>query len=539
MISLLLESIVEKKNLYIKKNSSLRDLIDLMNKNQKGVVVVLDGKRPVGILTERDLIEILFNEVDLDERADKYTRKTLITTKGDRTIGHALNLMLENNIRRMIVVDDENNFLGIITQKDMLRHLEEDFYRSTIRVKQILEKLRLLVSASPDNTLHEVLKRMFKNKISAVPIVEGGKAVGIITEKDIIKLAGKRVSLEKNVSRYMSRPVITSGLETPLVAVVKVMNDSIIRRVVIEDKAGSAIGIVTIRDVLKSLEGDYSEFLERKLKHAKDVLNLLPEMLIEVSDTGKEHLVIWANEKAINRFGKKILDRPITEFIPAKTWEKVYSILYKSHKIEDVRFKKNDEVYELSGFFIKTDGKLERGRTHLIVMDITEDIKLSTTDPLTGLYNRRFTNEVLMKEIERSKRLNKKFSIVICDLDDFKRLNDNYGHLSGDEVLRSIAKLMTENTRKLDIVGRYGGEEFVIIMPETARGISFHVSDRLRDKIEHKEITLSKRRKVKITASFGIATIPEDGMSPDDLLITADDRLYKAKREGKNKVVSG
>src|SRR5271169_4734162 len=145
MISLLLENIVEKKDLYVRHNSSLRALIELMNKNGKGVVVVIDGKKPVGILTERDVIEILFNGVDLNDKAVAYTRKNLITARGGRTIGHALNLMLENNIRRMVVVDDENNFIGVITQKDMLKYLEEDFYRSHIKVKNISAKLRPLI----------------------------------------------------------------------------------------------------------------------------------------------------------------------------------------------------------------------------------------------------------------------------------------------------------------------------------------------------------------------------------------------------------
>lgn len=537
MISLLLKDIAEKKNLYIQNNASLRKSVELMNKNQKGVVVVLDGQKPAGILTERDIIVFLHNEISLSENAREYARKPLITTRGDRTIGYALNLMIENNIRRVVVVDESGNFMGVVTQKDMLRHLEDDFYLSAIKVKHIRESLKPLISVDPADFLREILDRMVKNKISAVPVVKDKKAVGIITEKDILRLAGRRVSLKSPVVKHMSKPVITAMLDTALVDVVKKMNRNNIRRVVIRNRERTALGIVTIRDVLKNLEGDYSKFLERKLKHTKDILNLLPEMLIEVADTRKEQLIIWANEKVMKRFGKRIIDKRITEFIPPNTWEKIYGALLKSGKIENIKYKKDEGIYELSGFFIRTEGRVEKGRVQLIVRDITEEIKMSVTDPLTSLYNRRFINEFLIKELERSKRLRKHFSIAIVDLDDFKKLNDTYGHLAGDIVLKAVSGLMTAGTRKVDLAGRYGGEEFVIIMPETAKNTALQAADRLRAKIENETIPISKRRKVKITASFGIATFPEDGASTDDLLITADDRLYKAKREGKNRVV--
>jgi diguanylate cyclase (GGDEF)-like protein len=472
----------------------------------------------------------------LNDRIDKYARKKLISTRGDRTIGYALNLTIENNIRRVIVTDENDNFLGIITQQDLLKYLEDDFYRSTIKVKHILEKLGYLISVSPDESLKRVLKKMVEHKISAVCVVKNDIAVGIITEKDILKLAGRNVSLEGRVGRYMSCPPITADLETELTDIVKTMNERNIRRVIIVNNEGLAVNMVTIRDVLRNLEGDYNKFLERKLKSAKDVLNLLPEMMIEVTDTGKEQLIIWANEKVLNKFGREILDKPVTDFIPAESWERIRNTMGKVSKIENIKLKKGNEIYELSGFFISTDGKIERGRYQLIMRDITEEVQLSTTDPLTTTYNRRFINEFLMKEIERSKRTKKQFSVVICDIDNFKQINDSYGHLSGDVVLKSFTQVLTRTLRNLDVVGRYGGDEFVIILPETSNEIARHVIDRLRLKIEELEISIPKNSKVKVTASFGISTFPDDGISSDDLLVVTDERLYKAKSYGKNKI---
>ncbi len=538
MISLFLKDVAEKRNLHVKDDVSLKTLIELMNKNQQGVIVLLDGNKPTGILTERDIAEIVFNGVSLDDMAGKYAHKEVITTRGDRSIGYGLNLMIENNIRRIVVISKKGDFVGVVTQKNMLRHLEEDFYRATIRVKHILERSINLISVKPEEPIYEALRKIVQNKISAVPVIHNKKAVGVITEKDIIELARKNVSLKSEVNKFIIRQAVTVSLDTTLVDVVKTMNNNNIRRVVVEDSKGAVVGMITLRDVLKNLEGGYSDFLEMKLKYTKEILNLLPEMLLEVSDTGKEHLIIWANEKFLNKHSRKVIDRPITSFIPVKTWEKIYNNLLRSSKIEEVRFKKGKDVYEVSGFFIKTDGKLEKGRIHLIARDITDDIRLLTTDTLTGIYNRRFINEFLINEIERSKRMNKRFSIAMLDIDDFKKLNDTYGHMAGDAVLKFMSNLIAESLRKSDIVGRYGGEEFIIIMPETDMKVSGLVSERVRKKIEDGAIPLSKKKSVNITASFGIASFPDDGISSDDLLITADDRLYKAKKEGKNKVCS-
>lgn len=536
MINLLLKDIAQRENFCVRSNASLRDLVELMNINQKGVVVVLQDDRPVGILTERDIVEILFREICLDEKVEKHAKKNLVTTRGDRTIGYAMNLMIDNNIRRIIVTGDTNRFEGIVTHQDLLKYLEEDFYRMSVKVRHILRKTGVLSGVTPDAPLNHVLESMVENGVCAVPVIKDKTAVGIITEKDILKLAFNRVSLESRAEEHMSSPVHTASLDTPVVEVVEVMNYRNIRRMVIVNREGHAINIVNVRDVIENMEGDYSRFLERKLNHAKEILNLLPEMLIEVTDTGTEQIIIWANDKIIDWFGREILGRPVDEFIPKEHWDIIYRTLHKVNKIEDMKLKKDGKIYELSGFFIRTDGTMENGRFQLMMRDITEDVRLSTIDPLTNIYNKRFMNGFLLKEIERSRRLEKQFSLVICDMDDFKWVNDTYGHLSGDMVIQSFAHVLKDTIRTLDVVGRYGGDEFIIILPETSAESAYGIINRLRMQIEGMEIMVVKNEKVKITASFGIATFPEDGMSSDDLIIASDERLYKAKNIGKNKI---
>ncbi len=507
-----------------------------MNRNQKGVVVILDDDSPLGILTERDIVEIVHRGADLDDAAGKYLKKNLVTTRGDRTIGYALNLALENNIRRVIVTDKSRKFLGIVTLQDLLKYIEEDFYRLTIKVKHIQKKEKLLVSMSPDEKVGNALRQLAENRISAIPIIDDGTPIGIITEKDILRLISERVSLETRVSRCMSSPVDIATPDTPLVEVVEVMNYKNIRRIVVVDNNGSAVGIITIRDVMENLESDYSQFLEKKLHSAKEILNLLPEMLIEVTDTEKDQLIVWANDKVINHFGADIIDSPVTRLFPKEQWKKLYKRVLKFNKIEHYKVKIDEKFFELSGFFVKIFSSSEKGRLHIIMRDITEDIKLSTIDPLTNIYNRRFVNGFMIKEVEKCKRLKKQFSIVISDVDEFKFINDNYGHLSGDMILKSLAHLITDTLRSMDVAGRYGGDEFMIILPAADSSVAASVVERLRNNIASAKFPIIKDRTVDVCVSFGIATFPEDAVSIDDLLIKADERLYKDKARRKSQV---
>lgn len=530
-----LMDMVKADNLSVQADSPLRVLIRLMRKNGKGVIAILKGTEPVGILTERDVVGILYNQTNLEERAGRWTKKPVIAARGDRTIGHALSLMIENTIRWLVVVDEANRFLGVVTQQDLMNQLEEDFYRYSLRVRHLMDKLQELVTGSRTDTLNTILKKMVLHKISAIPIVENGVAVGIITEKDIVKLADREVSLAGTVALYMSSPVITADLDTPLINIVKEINIRGIQRVVITDLSGCATGVITNSDLMRNVELDYNEFLERKFKYTKEVLNLLPEMLIEVIDTGANQLVVWANEKALGRFGNEIIDKEVSEFIPDETWRKMFNALTQDGKIEDVRFKKDNSIFEFSGFYMHLDKTEQKGRMQLILRDITEEVMLATTDTLTSMYNRRYMNEFLSKEVERCKRRKTNFGIALADVDDFKRVNDTYGHAAGDLVLQKIAGYMTENMRQYDIVGRYGGEEFLLIMPEVDKYNSLQVAERVREAVNAQEIELPNGQRLSVTLSLGIAAFEEDGISPDDLLIKADERLYKAKRTGKNR----
>lgn len=158
--------------------------------------------------------------------------------------------------------------------------------------------------------------------------------------------------------------------------------------------------------------------------------------------------------------------------------------------------------------------------------------ELAIRDSLTGLYNRRRVHERLVDELTRAKRTGRPFTVALADLDRFKRINDEHGHQVGDQVLRVFAEEVRGRLRGSDIVGRYGGEEFLIVLPETAREAAIHLLDEIRMRTSREREGLPA-----FTVSIGVAEYPEDGSTCEALIGVADKRLYAAKRLGRNRVV--
>jgi len=162
--------------------------------------------------------------------------------------------------------------------------------------------------------------------------------------------------------------------------------------------------------------------------------------------------------------------------------------------------------------------------------------KLAITDGLTGVFVRRYFLEMLKEEFERSLRHQFKLSFVMIDLDHFKECNDAFGHLVGDVVLREVAKALKQNVREIDLLGRYGGEEFSLLLPETDKDSAYLVAERLRWAVADQTFRAYDEM-LKITISAGVSTFPDDGSTSMDLIEAADKALYKAKTQGRNRVV--
>lgn len=163
---------------------------------------------------------------------------------------------------------------------------------------------------------------------------------------------------------------------------------------------------------------------------------------------------------------------------------------------------------------------------------------LSTTDSLTGLLNRRALNDKLGHEIERASRYNNDLSLIICDVDLFKHINDTYGHTAGDRALTAVSEVLRQTLRKADILGRYGGDEFMIILPETSHAGALSLAEKVRSAVEGLELDLPGNKRTLLTLSIGVASccMPEDSL--DTIVSLADAALYRSKEAGRNTISS-
>jgi two-component system, cell cycle response regulator len=162
----------------------------------------------------------------------------------------------------------------------------------------------------------------------------------------------------------------------------------------------------------------------------------------------------------------------------------------------------------------------------------------ATRDRLTGLYNRAYVEGRAAEELARSSRYGRSFTVAMIDVDFFKKFNDTFGHAAGDHVLRTVAQRLGLAVRGTDLVGRWGGEEFVVLFPETTAGEAATRLDRFREALAEQEAEFAGRHLGRITVSAGIASWPSDGTEVAELIARADERLYAAKDAGRNRVVA-
>jgi diguanylate cyclase (GGDEF)-like protein len=162
-------------------------------------------------------------------------------------------------------------------------------------------------------------------------------------------------------------------------------------------------------------------------------------------------------------------------------------------------------------------------------------IRLSTIDNLTGLFNRTFFFAAVEREIARSARSGRGFCLLMMDLDELKQINDRNGHFFGDRVLRGVGEVIRQGGRRIDTAARYGGDEFVVLLPETDPTGAYVLAEKIRLGVADLRVDVAGSM-IQPSISIGVVSYPEDGRTSDELMITADNSMYRSKRAGKNRV---
>jgi diguanylate cyclase (GGDEF)-like protein/PAS domain S-box-containing protein len=321
-------------------------------------------------------------------------------------------------------------------------------------------------------------------------------------------------------------------------------------RLKINKYSGKKLIVASVRDLTESRKAE--EERKKREENIKLMLEAIPSTAWLIS---REKKILLQNNAA-----KEIFRTKEGHYC----WESIHKIEFLEDKYRKAYEKTGIPLQGTKCYFCRADEALEKGETinrELKLKDKTWDTWwvplgddrylhyatdvtkykemeekleiLSLTDPLTKAYNRRYMTEKLEEEIERAKRNNSTFSIIMVDIDHFKRINDNFGHNMGDLVLQKVTEMIKNRIRKIDVLARWGGEEFLILLLDTPVDKAVVLAEELRQKLSLMEIPKVQA----VTASFGVAGYcPGDNI--DTLVKKADDMMYKAKREGRNKVVS-
>lgn len=215
--------------------------------------------------------------------------------------------------------------------------------------------------------------------------------------------------------------------------------------------------------------------------------------------------------------------------VPVKSHDKIFGVIQLVNSCEGSIFDKADEqiltaIADFAGVAISNARALEKIQ------------QLVITDDLTGLFNSRYFFEQIEYEVERSKRYGTPLSLVFFDLDHFKDVNDSYGHLTGSRLLAEVGAVVAEHIRKTDKAARYGGDEFVVILPQTEKSGAVVFAEKLHNELNMKSFFSSNGDPLSVSGSFGVASFPEDAQTATELISLADEAMYLVKANGRNGV---
>ncbi len=364
-----LTAIAHKKGFSIEATATISDAMAVMLGNKDGSVVLLDSGRPVGVVTEALLLTLFEEGSDLTQSIRPIASSPVITAHEKRPMEAAFDLIITNNIRRLVLVDDTGMYCGMVLQEDLLSFLDKDVYKIDLKVVDILASDTRVISVATETNLYDVLVLMRRAKVGSVIITDAlGKDVGIVTEKDILSAGYHGIDLDEAVETLMSSPVLSVFTEDTITEAIALMRTTGIRRVLVREPNGNMRALLTNRDIFKHVKGNVTRMLEIKLRHAKEIMDLLPEPIIEIFDGVDQQVIHWINRKAREHFGEKLLEQS-PEVLLGNRWKSLYTALEKNGQIESFSVIVNGRNFEFSGTLSKN---INSRYIKLIAKDVTE-----------------------------------------------------------------------------------------------------------------------------------------------------------------------
>ena len=334
-----------------------------------------------------------------------------------------------------------------------------------------------------------------------------------------ISMARRELDFYEEVSKTLTSSLELNAILTKIMKKTKEMTKAEAWSILLVDEETGEL-------VFEKIEGKKAKETRKfRLKIGEGIAGWVVQegIPVVVPDVSRDERFLGKIDKAIHFKTKSLM------CVPIKSKDQVIGVLEVVNKTTGEPFTKED-LDLLMRLVDQTAIAVERASLHQKMAE------LAITDDLTKLFNTRYLNRTMETEIQRSTRYNTSVSLIFMDIDYFKLVNDHHGHLVGSKVLVEMGQLLIKNLRTIDIVARYGGDEFVIVLPQTPPNTAKQIAERIRKIIEQNIFLKKEGYSLKMTASFGVASYPDSAKSKEELLRLADEAMYKVKYQTRNAV---
>ncbi len=346
---MILKKIAHYQDFFIDDKASLKEAIVKMNLNGDGSVVLLHENKPTAILTQSNIINSIDKNIDLSIKAYSVATTSVVTINENRPIDFAFSFLSEHNIRRLVLVNEAEEFSGIVLQESLFDYMEDNTYKIDLHISHILEENRLVYTIDTSSSLYDALKLMKEKHIGSVIIVDGENIIGILTEKDILKLVCLETDLKSNIQKYMSTPVIKVTKDTLVIQAISLIRRKNIRRILVTDKDDNPLTILSNHDILKHLKGKRQESEYLMMQQFK--LATMGEMIGHIAHQWRQPLAqlggVFMNLDSASAF-----DELNQNYLQDKVKNGTELIEYMSNTIEDFQNfftpKDSKEVFEVN-----------------------------------------------------------------------------------------------------------------------------------------------------------------------------------------------
>jgi len=421
-------------------NETIMYALEMMLEHEHRNIIVIDGSN-YRILNVMDIIKIKNENYNLQSKLSEFNLPLIKTIDRHKNVLEALEFINEN-IGYICVLNSDESLYGLVAHSDITANIDPDTLMDNYRLQDFFKLGRKVKRVSKDQKTSDVLNDMISGYFDNVIVIDNQKPIGILTTKDIMKMIKNKEDVNLNVSVYMSSPIESIHKSSSIKAAIKFIKSKQYQRVVVVDDDGFFIGVISQQELIS-------------LAYSK-----------------------WA-------------------------------VLMKEYQAE---------LTEINNMLENKNKKYEI---------------MASTDALTGLYNRYKFTELYISSYKSMIQRANHMSLLMLDIDFFKKINDKYGHNIGDKVLIKIAHIILGTLRNIDIVCRWGGEELVILLPTVDLAQAIELAENIRENINKQEIDTVGQ----VSVSLGVSEVIE-GDEMHSVIKRADDALYLAKKSGRNCVKS-